>query len=487
MTDLAAGPAPLLTTIPDVELVDAGLHWPLMCDGTEDGTFTVEDIAAAIAALDDPSIRAPKVIFGHREPTTAAAFGPGSPVWGGGTNLRTANDGATLACDLEGVPSWLAELMPYCWPSRSIQGRRNVTSETGRTHALVIDFISFLGVELPAISTLADVRAVYAARTAAEAQVTLKEDTMPTTQAGRSAQVLAANVTEEDVRRAFYDAPPVVGDWPWIRSIELEPFAAIVDDDDGHLWRVPFTIAGTTVTFGTPEQVRVEYVAAGATPTSAGRHGGGSIVFASRTESRQGVAGMDPVELRTSMGLAEDATDEAVMARVVELAARPEPTDTPPPAGDPPPTPTGTGTAPTGVPTPTPSPAPTGTAAPAGTVVVDADQWAEVQRQAQEGSLAAGRIRAQERDRFLADVRREGRLAASNTALRSTLEREWDRDPVAARALADTFARVVPTIERGIDAGGEEADGAGWDAWEAQLSPDVAAVRAERARKGGAR
>lgn len=477
---VTAGERPLLATIPDVELVDAGLHWPLMADGTEDGTFTAEDIAAAIAALDDPSIRAPKVIFGHRQPTAAKAFGPGSPVWGGATNLRTSNEGQTLVCDLQGVPAWLADLLPHAWPSRSIQGRRNVVSETGATHALVIDYIAFLGVELPAISTLEDVRAVYAARTAAEANVTLKEDTMPTASAGRApAQVLAAGVTEEDVRRAFYEDPPVPGPYPWIRSIELEPFAAIVDSDDGSLWRVPFTISGTDITWGTPTQVRIEYVAAAAGATSASRTRREVIVFASRDESRKGVAGMDPVELRKTVGLAEDATDEEVTARLTELAARPEPTPTDPATakGDEP-GPTGTGS------TTPPAPSATGTATftpPPGTKLVDEATWADVTSKAEQGALAATAMRKQERDRFLAQVRSEGRLAAANTKLRETLEREWDRDPVAARAFADELARVVPVTAAGHDLGGGDGESDPmWDAFERSHFPDVAAVRADR-------
>ncbi len=473
MPDVVTPDRPLLTVIPGVELLEVGINWPLMSDGTEDGTFTPDDLAAAVAAAaGDPSVRAPVVKFGH----TAALdpLGDGAPVWGRATNLRLANEGMTLVCDLAGVPSWLADVMASAWPSRSIEGRRNVTSETGKAHGLVIDAVALLGVELPAISTLAEVRAVWAARTAESANVTVKETTMPTT-AGRRPALVAAAVDHEDILRAYYESLPS-GDWSWVRRLQLAPtMVLLVDDDNGKLWRIPATITDDAVSFGTPVQVEEpaveDYVAVTDATTSASRSVAPVIVFASRNESREGVAGMDPVALRTSLGLADTATDEEVMARATELAARPDPTTTPPPIAE-------VTTPPTGD---APPPA-TGTqAAPAGTVVVDADQWETVQRQAAEGALAASRMRTQERDRFLAAVRGEGRLAASNTRLRETLEREWDRDPVAARSLADTFARVVPTAEIGHDAGGDEGTGDPvWDAFERDLSPDVAATRAAR-------
>lgn len=479
MAEVVATERPLLATIAGVELVDAGLHWPLQSDGTEDGTFTDDDIAAAIAALDDPSIRAPKVIFGHREPQAAKAFGPGSPVWGGATNLRTENEGHTLVCDLVGVPAWLADLLPHAWPSRSIQGRRNVRSETGATHALVIDYIAFLGVELPAISTLEDVRAVYAARTAEEANVTVKENTMPTTRAGRRpGQVLAAGVTEEDVRRAFYENPPVAGAYPWIRSIELEPFAVIVDVDDSGLWRLPFSIDGTEITFGQAEEVRIEFVptAAGAT-TSASRAGAESIVFASRDESRKGVAGMDVAELRKALNLGDDVSEEDVLAKVTELAARPEPTATgaddtaDPPAADPP-----------AAVTP-----PAGVTVPPGFKLVAEGVYEELAAGAADGRKALQTIAQRDEDEFIRRNRRRIGPASNPAAQRTEkqLRRAWQDNPGEAEAFASILPEGPNVEEHGHGEGADESTGdPTWDAFERSLSPDVAATRAARQQGG---
>lgn len=474
MSDVAADPRPALAVIPDVELLHVGMNWPLMSDGVEDGTFTPEDLAAAVAAQDDPSVRSPVVKFGHS--VKLNPFGDGAPVWGRATNLRLANDGMTLVGDLTGVPVWLAEVMPSAWPSRSVEGKRNATSDLGRQHGLILTAVSLLGVELPAISTLDEVRAVWSARTPEEANVTLQEDTMPSTAAGRKPAEIAASTTTEDIRRAYYESLPS-GSWWWIRELELDPLTLIVDDDDGSLWRVPVDVSGESITFGTPTAVKVEYVAVAAgASTSAIRAASGVTVFASRAESRQGVA-LDPIALRKSLGLPETATDEEVLARGAELAARPDvaPDTTTEPGGadegNPPATP------PVGA-------GPAEATNPAGTVVVDAVQWAEVQRQAAEGALAASRMRDQERERFIGTVVAAGRLSRANIELRASLEREWDRDPVTAGKIAAGLAVVVPTAELGHGEGAEpEGDDPTWDAFERSMSPDVAATRAAQTRK----
>lgn len=478
-----ASERPLLAVIPDVELIEVGLNWPLMSDGKEDGTFTPEDCAAAIAALDDPSIRAPKIIFGHRpvpagaaSPQPAAAFGPGSPVWGGATNLRTRNEGMTLVCDLAGVPTWLAEVMPSAWPSRSIQGRRNVVSETGRTHALVIDFISLLGVELPAISTLDEVRAVWSARTPEEAQVTLTPTTaleaaaMPT----RTPTAVAASVSDEDIRRAFYESlSPTDYDWMWIREVELDPLAiVVVDDRNGEAWRYPVTISGGDITFDSGEPGDMQFVpkvAAGAT-TSASRANTESIVYASRNESREGVAGMDVAELRKALNLGDDVSEEDVLAKVTELAARPEPTadtvETPP--------------TPPAVPPVTPPP---GITVPEGLSLVSDAVLEELRQGAAAGIAAAKTLATRDEDEFIKRHRR--RIGpASNPAAKRTeehLRREFQRNPGEAEAFASILPEGPNVTEAGHGEGTDETTGDPvWDAFERSLAPDVAATRAAR-------
>lgn len=467
---VVADPRPVMAIIPDVPLVDAGENWPLITDGVENGTFTSDDIAAAIGALADPSIRSPRIKLGHSA-KAAKLLGDGLGTWGRVPELWTTNEGMTLTGHFVGVPVWLAAIMPWAWADRSVEGRRNVTSETGRTHALVIDAVSLLGDAFPAISTLDEVRAVWCARSLEELPFTLKEPDMPIA-AARKAVTVAASTTTEDIRRAYYDDQPA-NSYTWIREIELDPLTLIVDDDEGGLWRVPVTVAGDAVTFGAPAAVHVEYVpvAAGAT-TSASREGGEAIVFASRDESLQGVA-LDPKELRKSMGLAETATDAEVLARAAELAARPEA-----PAGDP------VLDAPATPPAPAPTVAevpPVATAPPAtdnddGSVRISQAALEQLQVDAALGVAASRRQAKDDEDGFIA--RHRARLGPASNPKAGRLEaswrREYQRNPGEAEALAASHAVVMPTSPLGHDEGAEETAGDGaWTESELRNFPEL--------------
>lgn len=167
---------------------------------------------------------------------------------------------------------------------------------------------------------------------------------------------------------------------------------------------------------------------------------------------------MDPTVIRTALGLAADATDEqvtealaaqatalteartaaeAATARIAELEAA-----VPPPA---------TGTLPEGA------------------TLIDQAQLDELRVAAAQGAQAHATLRQQERDRFISRHIAAGRLAPAATALRSSLEREWDRDPEAAEQVAASLAVVMPTTPLGDDGG---ADATSDDAFLAGLFGD---------------
>jgi hypothetical protein len=61
------------------------------------------------------------------------------------------------------------------------------------------------------------------------------------------------------VRSAYYGLTSDRPSW-WIRAIYLDPNELIVDDDEGTLYRVPFTVSGDKITFAEPVEVKIEYV-----------------------------------------------------------------------------------------------------------------------------------------------------------------------------------------------------------------------------------
>jgi hypothetical protein len=281
VTSVAVPAAPALSHLPGVELCQTGT-WNL---STGPATFTQTDFRAAVAALECPAIRRPVLKLGHD-----GNFGVGQPAIGYIENLRGADDWRTLVGDYAGMPGWLATpdmngdtVIASAYPDRSIEGAWDWRCQMGHTHPFVILAVSLLGAELPGVGSLAslqDVAALYgidgppALVTAAAAQASAAGATfaIPVT-AGRkdtpmpnpTARRIAASVTSDDVRRAFYESP-VGSDWDaWIEEIQLDPMQIIyIDDDEGARYRVAVVIdsAGDgpdAVTFGEPVRVVIRY------------------------------------------------------------------------------------------------------------------------------------------------------------------------------------------------------------------------------------
>lgn len=359
--------APPLSHLPQVELMHAGT-WDA---STGTHTFTADDFASAIAALDCPAVRRPVIKLGHVDPRF-----DGEPAVGWVDHLATTNGGRCLVGDLVGMPGWLATpdehghtVIASAYPNRSIEGQWDYRCAIGHTHPFVLTGLALLGISEPAIGTLQslqDVGALYGvAATAATPSDTggtavtvhMKGSLMPNPRA----LTVAAGVTTEDVRRKYYDTAP----WSqWIEEFHLEPLQLIVlDDDTGTRQRIPVIVDpagdGTEgVTFGTAVPVVVRYDDATAATDAADPAAEGAdpaapvaatkkLRYASRAESRPGrpaaaaatpaaaadgatTEGGSGVEitneqlaaLRTALGLADDADIDAIIAAIQELAKK---------------------------------------------------------------------------------------------------------------------------------------------------------------------
>lgn len=350
-------PTPLpLSRLPQVELMKTGT-WRA---STGLHTFTTEDLTNAVAALDCPAVRRPILKLGHTDPRF-----DGEPAVGWLANMATADDGHTLVADFVGMPGWLGPILASAFPDRSIEGEWHHKCALGHDHGFVLTGLALLGVSHPAIGTLAslqDVATLYGVDVAASSSdagtpftVELKGQPM-----SNPLQVVAASVTTEDVRRAYYDDAP----WSyWIEEFSLDPMQLIVvDDDSGDRMRVPVVVApdgdgADGVTFGTPVKVAVRYEdvtapTAAPTPAPDGETAAASaptvIRYASRAESRpdrpvsastpaavadgattEGGSGVEITNeqlaaLRTALGLADDADLDAIIAAVEALATAAE-------------------------------------------------------------------------------------------------------------------------------------------------------------------
>lgn len=255
---------PLLTTVPNVQIIKTGIEYPL---STGPCTFTPEDLASAVAAQSDPSIPQPRIWIGH--PDDKRIHGErsdgtpsGEPAIGKVTDMRLTEDGHCIVGDLTGVPVWMSNIMASAFPSRSIEGRFNVKTPTGKKHRLVITGLALLGVVWPGVLTLDDIASLYSEK-GPDITVTGASAQEPITVKAASDRQLSAQVTVEDLRRQWYEAnrgDPEKFNW-WIRSIYIDPNELIIDaDDGGTLLRQPFSIKKDKVKFLKPKKVQIKYV-----------------------------------------------------------------------------------------------------------------------------------------------------------------------------------------------------------------------------------
>jgi hypothetical protein len=470
--------APALATKRDVELVQAG-QWDL---STGRVTFTPGDLASAVAALDCPAIRRPILKLGHIDPRF-----DGEPAVGWVDNVALADSGNTVVGDYVGMPAWLGDVIASAYPDRSIEGCFDFRCQLGHTHPFVLTAVALLGVSAPGVGTLEslqDVAALYGVAAAANqagehVAVTIhatREDPMPNP---RPAEV-AAGVSSEDVRRAYYENAPYS---VWICEMQLEPLQLItVDDDSGQYARVPIVLSGDTVSFGEPVPVVIEYVdKPQGQPTAAS-----ALVFASRAESRpeqapapdgkretpqeaiQRVAkasgltdtadkadpqtppaepdGETPEEgdpmaldkgLRERLGLAEDADEDAILAAVDALR------ETKPADGE-------------HTDNKAEEETPAAPALPEGIVTIDEATLTQLREQASEGVAARAQQRTEARDRALDDAIKAGKFPP---ARRDHWAKYYDADPEGARTtLASLEAGLVPLVDQGAPGGEETKD-----------------------------
>lgn len=256
---------PMLTAVPNVDIISTGIEYPLASGPT---TFTPEDLADAVAAQDDPCVPKPRIWLGHTDDTRihgdrSGAVPSGEPAVGKVTNMRLEHEGHKIVGDLEGVPVWLANIFATAFPGRSVEGKFNFKTPSGKKWRLVISELALLGVKWPGVTSLNDIASLFTPDGPEGVIVTEATEEQPVAAVTAINQrKISAQVTVEDLRRSWYDnirSDSSKSMW-WIRSIYMEPNELICDDDQGGLWRVPFTIKDDAVEFNDPTQVKIKYV-----------------------------------------------------------------------------------------------------------------------------------------------------------------------------------------------------------------------------------
>jgi hypothetical protein len=228
--------------------------------------------------------------------------------------------------------------------------------------------------------------------------------------------------------------------WWWPRSLQADDggkLSLILDDDEGNLLQMPFSIKGDAVSWSDPFVVKEDY-----SPVGASGELTGPRILASwphkpadkpqEAKTMKITAEVDQAKLAQRLGLPEDA-DEATIQKAIE-GEEIEPTPTPP------------------------APAPTTASAaqiPEGMVLVDQETLKTVQAGAAAGASAAKTLAEAKRDRVISAAIR-GEVPGDNgqarivAASRETWEQRWDVNPEETETLLSAsvdkggLAAVIP-------------------------------------------
>jgi hypothetical protein len=504
-----------VVNVTNVEIVQTGIEYPL---ASGPRTFTVDDLADAVASQDDPAIKAPRLKLGHW--ANLGILEDGQPAIGTVQNLRLEQEGHKIVGDYIGVPEWFANVLPSAYPARSIEALIGVETNTGHKWRMVITDLALLGVIWPGVGTLEDIEALYSVDGPDTVKVlsTRKEVEdelgLPLAASGG----LSARVDVDVVRRQYYEQASQEQFWWWIRSMYMEPNELIVENEsDGTLYRVPFDIKSEEdVEFGDPVEVKIEYkdkptkkakeaAALAASATFRALNPGARVLaeYSNRKDSRMD-GEFDPVALRNSLGLEENASDEEVQTALAANGIYP-PGQEPGSGGQAPaseqPGTSEAGTSGAGNPTPAPdNQAPGGqhdpaveqpTAAPGGsnsnsgntvepavasdgTVRLDVETYNQLRAGAAAGVRADTHIRQQDRDSVISAAIQVGKIPPVR---KPHYERLWDQDEEGTRTLltADVekgglAAGMVPVTEIG---GTPQQDDLAVEAYPAEWLPEI--------------
>jgi hypothetical protein len=251
-------PVPL-RTIHGVELAAVGT-WKASTGQT---TFTTEDFAHAVSALDCPGVRNPVIKLGHAEEDAASGVRwDGEPAVGWVAGMRLGDDGK-LRGDFTGMPSWLADpdgnglsVLASAYPDRSIEIHRPFVCQIGHTHPSVITAVALLGVSAPGVGVLKSMQDVYAAFTEPAASST---PTAATARLSTSVNLAAPGRDLSDTERqattdfAALDQAwqaaldDLLAQWPDVAAAQREELAAqitaAVDDNPDRLGDLSVTSA----------------------------------------------------------------------------------------------------------------------------------------------------------------------------------------------------------------------------------------------------
>jgi hypothetical protein len=451
-------------TIPDVEVVQTGTYKL----GTGTATFTEADLIDAVAASTDPTIVAPRIRLGHTDKRFDSEL-DAEPAFGTLANLRLTDKGQKIVADLQGVPKWLAASMPTHFPGRSIEGGFAVDAPSGKRYRLVIANLALLGTTWPGITSLDDLQACLSENGPVMAHVEAGSGAEFPAATGETpvrvgryvmaklAEPVSAAIDLGAMNRRFAadvgaGKLPALPERAWARSVQADgdELYLLLDDDEGHLLKLPFTAVGEDVSYGTPEVYEVA--------ASANIHEGQRIL-ASWPSTREAPMEVNKTVLRTRLGLAEDADEAAILAALETPEGEPESEGEPEPEA-------------------APVAASTGSI-PEGMTLIDTDTLGRLQAGAEAGLSIQATLAEKRRDDKITAAIDAGKFAVGR---REHYEKLWASDPEGTSELLDKLPAGLVPVGQQISARG---DGEGANSEDAEIAAFTARFLPELVTSGG--
>lgn len=334
-----------------VPLVETGVEYPAE---TGPVTFTqemIEDIFLGITQ--DPAILSPRIKLGHGSGYNKTLIGDAEQAFGRVENIRMENNNQVITGDYI-VPEWLAKVLPYAYPSRSIEGNHDVKTVTGRQYTFVMTGVALLGVRWPGCEVLEDLPIWYGSELPDDVELddsvaaAIEDGSVTAMKLGSGVR---AAVDTSQIRRKFY-AAAMGGEldvedgvdtyWWYIRGEKYDNtdgmYLIADDEQEGTLYKIPVKVKKHEVSFGAPVEVVEEFpektaaaraaVVAGIASAERAR-GLEFAVHASRAETcpedpstQEGASTMDDATrkgLAVRLGLSEDASEADINAEIDKL------------------------------------------------------------------------------------------------------------------------------------------------------------------------
>ncbi len=294
--------------IKGVEILDEGV-WNASTGTWEVTRDTTERILSNFKSLGELCV--PPLKLGHSD-DQALLQADGYPA--AGWVERLYRKGTKILADFAKVPEKIAELIDAgAYRKVSVEVWKSSTFD-GKKYDDVLMSVALLGNEVPAVSTLSDIVALYASKAPItfardhEAHLVLYPGPKRKAELGTDTSTDERHTAVDNAIREKFGAGLSGYDWPWPVEWFDEAGYVVARGSDVRHWQIPFTFGSDgSVSLGTEIEVKQTW-----RPISE---------MAGDPGTKDEEASMDAKRIAAALGLSADATEDQVLASITTIKA----------------------------------------------------------------------------------------------------------------------------------------------------------------------